>query len=52
MEVKEQQHIVKFQELMYLRKQELLMKIMTDGFVVLHHIIQQLHGMDLMKMKQ
>lgn len=27
------------------------MKTMTDGYVVLRHIIQQLHGMDLIKMR-
>ena len=47
----EQQHIVKYQELMLLQKLELLMKIMIDGFVDLLHIIQLLLGMVMIKMK-
>ena len=48
----ELQHIVKFLVLMLRQKQELRMKIMIDGFVGLHHIIQQLLGMAMTKMKQ
>ena len=39
-------------ELMLQLKREQQILIMTDGFVVLHHIIQVLHGMAMTKMKQ